>query len=139
MTIGLSMVSALDWAEISFVHRGSEAPCAPSRALSRDRKRGSRPGTPMAIQDKGGPRLLSAVVAVNIAALIFGATALFGRIEASPAWIVAGRGFFACLTLFAVAATRGTPLQLPARRFGRVALSALLLALHWIAFFTAVR
>ena len=93
----------------------------------------------MAIQYKGGPRLLSAVVAVNIAALIFGTTALFGRIEASPAWIVAGRGFFACLTLYAVAATRGSPLQLPARRFGRVALSAVLLALHWIAFFTAVR
>jgi len=93
----------------------------------------------MTIQDKGGPRLLPAVVAVNIAALIFGTTALFGRVEGSPVWIVAGRGFFACLALCAVGAARGLPMRLPAGRFARVALSALLLALHWIAFFTAVR
>jgi drug/metabolite transporter (DMT)-like permease len=93
----------------------------------------------MTIQEKGGPRLWPAVVAVNIAALIFGTTALFGRIGASPVWIVAGRGLFACLALWVVAAVRATPLRLPAGRFGPVALSALLLALHWIAFFTAVR
>jgi drug/metabolite transporter (DMT)-like permease len=76
---------------------------------------------------------------VNIAALIFGTTALFGRVDASPVWIVAGRGFFACVTLALVAAARGLPLRLPAGTLGQVALSALLLALHWIAFFTAVR
>jgi drug/metabolite transporter (DMT)-like permease len=93
----------------------------------------------MTIQDKGGPRLFPAVVAVNIAALIFGTTALFGRVEGSPVWIVAGRGFFACVALYAVAAAREAPMRLPAARSARVALSALLLALHWIAFFTAVR
>jgi drug/metabolite transporter (DMT)-like permease len=91
------------------------------------------------IDEEGGPRLLPAVLAVNIAAIIFGTTALFGRIEASPVWIVAGRGFFACVALCAVAAVRALPLRLPAGRFGSVAISALLLALHWIAFFTAVR
>ena len=91
------------------------------------------------MQRNGAPRLWPALVAVNIAAIIFGSTALFGRLEASPVWIVAGRGFFAWVALCAVAAARGLPLRLAAGRFGRVALSALLLALHWIAFFTAVR
>jgi drug/metabolite transporter (DMT)-like permease len=93
----------------------------------------------MIIQQRGGPRLWPALIAVNIAAIIFGTTALFGRLEVSPVWIVAGRGFFAWLALCSVAAVQRLPLRLPARRFGTVALSALLLALHWIAFFTAVR
>jgi drug/metabolite transporter (DMT)-like permease len=93
----------------------------------------------MTIQNKGGSRLLPALVAVNIAAIIFGTTALFGRIDASPFWIVAGRGFFACLALRAVAAARGSPLRLPPGALGPVALSGLLLALHWVAFFTSVQ
>jgi len=91
------------------------------------------------VQDKANAPLWPALVAVNIAALIFGTTALFGRLDASPVWIVAGRGFFACLTLYAVATARGVPLRLGHGRPVRVALSGLLLALHWIAFFTAVR
>ena len=91
------------------------------------------------VQDKASAPLWPALVAVNIAALIFGTTALFGRVDASPVWIVAGRGFFACVTLGVVAAGRGLPLRLARERLGRVVLSGLLLALHWIAFFTAVR
>lgn len=87
----------------------------------------------------GATPLWPALVSVNIAALIFGTTALFGRIDASPVWIVAGRGFFACAALLFVAAARALPLRLPPQVTGRVALSALLLALHWITFFTAVR
>ena len=91
------------------------------------------------VQDKASAPLWPALVAVNIAALIFGTTALFGRLDASPVWIVAGRGFFACVTLGMVAAGRGLRLRVARERLGRVVLSGLLLALHWIAFFTAVR
>jgi drug/metabolite transporter (DMT)-like permease len=91
------------------------------------------------VQDKASTPLWPALVAVNIAALIFGTTALFGRIDGSPVWIVAGRGFFACATLWAVAIARGLPLRLAPEQLRRVAVSALLLALHWLAFFTSVR
>src|SRR4051812_43740009 len=105
MTIGLNMASALDSLKISFLRRGSEVPAAMAPLhCPVIRGKAARKGNRMVVQDRASAPLWPALVAVNIAALIFGTTALFGRIEASPVWIVAGRGFFACAALWAVAA-----------------------------------
>ncbi|MFN3514127.1 MAG: DMT family transporter [Phenylobacterium sp.] len=85
------------------------------------------------------PERWRALVAVNLAALIFGATALFGKIAASPLWIVAGRVMFAAAALALVAALRRVSLRLERRDAIRVARAAALLAFHWATFFGSVQ
>ena len=80
----------------------------------------------------------AALVAVNTAALIFGATALFGKLPIAPVWIVAARGAFAALTLAPIAYAQrrtvvaGIPLK-------DALITGMLLALHWVSFFVAVQ
>ena len=75
------------------------------------------------------------LLAVNLTAVLFGAIALFGRIDASPVWIVAGRMAFAAVVLAAVGAARRTLVRPQARHLIPAAVSGALLALHWITFF----
>lgn len=89
-------------------------------------------------QDEGGRRWL-ALGAVNLAAVIFGAVALFGRLDADPVWIVAGRSAFAVVALLLVARIWRAPLRLPTGQLAPVMATGALLAAHWVSFFAAVQ
>jgi drug/metabolite transporter (DMT)-like permease len=92
-------------------------------------------------------------IALHVAAMLFGASALFGEhIAASSTVIVFGRGLFSwfALTVIAVAglmglrgATRlsgGAPWRgLPASAVLRLITAGVLLAAHWLAFFLAIK
>jgi drug/metabolite transporter (DMT)-like permease len=79
------------------------------------------------------------LLAVNLAAVILGSAALFGRIDASPAWIVAGRTAFASVVIGGLILVRRQPVRLTGRRLGPILVTAALLAAHWIAFFASVQ
>jgi drug/metabolite transporter (DMT)-like permease len=85
------------------------------------------------------PGRLAGLIAINVTAVLFGAIALFGRIEASPVWIVAGRMAFAALVLAAVGAVRRTLVRPRRRHLAPAAVSGALLALHWITFFWSAK
>jgi drug/metabolite transporter (DMT)-like permease len=81
----------------------------------------------------------AALTAVNLAAVIFGSAALFGRLDVSPAWIVAGRTAFAAAALVITARFVGASMTAPRERLPALAGTAVLLAAHWITFFAAVQ
>ncbi|SFV16963.1 DMT family transporter [Pseudoduganella namucuonensis] len=84
----------------------------------------------------------SALLKLHFAALLFGSTALFGEyMSASPIMIVFGRTVFAVLALSAVAvlARRAPWHGLSGRDIGRLLFAGVVLTLHWITFFKAVR
>ncbi len=80
-----------------------------------------------------------AFLAVNVSAVIFGASALFGKIDASPVWITAGRAVFAAGLLGALALIRRTRLTLTRAQLRLVLLSGGLLSAHWVLFFSSVQ
>ena len=89
-----------------------------------------------------GPRLTvhwPAFLAVNLSAVIFGASALFGKLDASPAWITAGRAAFAAALLGLVALARREPLALTPAQLRLTLLSGALLAAHWMLFFLSAQ
>lgn len=79
------------------------------------------------------------LLAINIAAVIFGSAALFGKLDVSPFWIVDMRAAFAALALLILGFFR-KDLALPSPRQA-IALffTGAILALHWLTFFAAVR
>lgn len=86
------------------------------------------------------------LIAVNVAAALFGTVALFGRVEASPLWIVATRAAFASLVLagaYLVTRRRGLPslaVRPPRRRLLlSIVWTGALLAIHWLTFFASVQ
>lgn len=79
------------------------------------------------------------VAAVTTAAFIFGASALFSALDASPVWISAGRGVFAAVALAGVALLGRISLRIPWREFRAACVMAALLALHWVAFFASAQ
>jgi drug/metabolite transporter (DMT)-like permease len=82
-------------------------------------------------------RAATALVALHVAVALFGFAALFGKwIALAPVEIVLGRTIVAALALGAVVRWRSQRVAPP--NLGIVANGALL-ALHWIAFFAAVR
>ena len=82
----------------------------------------------------------SGLIAINIAAIIFGSAALFGKLDISPFWIVAMRGFFAAVTLFLVGRLRGDVLRLRGRGLLLpLVVTGLLLSAHWLSFFASVQ
>ena len=85
------------------------------------------------------PSRWPALAAVNLAAVIFGCNALFGRIDASPVWLVAGRMGFAALALLLIGLARRTLVRPSPRQIAGCALSGVLIALHWITFFASVQ
>lgn len=87
---------------------------------------------------------IEGLVAINIAAVIFGSAALFGKMDISPFWIVALRAGFAALALYFVAKTKKEPaitFLTPAEKHltKNVLMSGLILAFHWLSFFAAVQ
>lgn len=79
------------------------------------------------------------VVAINIAAVIFGTAALYGKLNVSPFWIVALRGGFAALALGLIGGYRGDIQRLASPSVRTLLLSGLLLAAHWLTFFVSVQ
>ena len=86
-----------------------------------------------------GGKFWTALAAVNVAGLICGSTALFGKLDVSPIWIVAGRGFFAAATVLLFAMAGRAIFRLPLRDVLKIAGTAILLTLHWVTFFMSVQ
>jgi drug/metabolite transporter (DMT)-like permease len=79
------------------------------------------------------------LVAINLAAVIFGTAALFGTLAVSPFWIVAGRAAFASAALAALGIGLGKLGPAPAAVRRPLAVSGAVLALHWLTFFASVQ
>lgn len=79
------------------------------------------------------------VLAINIAAVIFGTAALYGKLDVSPFWIVAMRAGFGALALGLVGAYTASLWSFPVSSWGVLGLSGFLLAAHWLTFFTSVQ
>ena len=78
-----------------------------------------------------------ALAALHVAVALFGFAALFGEWIALPATlIVVGRTAVAAVTLAGLARLRGQPLRFGGRR---LIANGAILALHWVAFFAAVK
>lgn len=81
-------------------------------------------------------------ISIHIAALLFGLTGIFGElIAASAVLITAGRALFAVLALYLVIRHGGhKPRIRPSlSEFGVLGLAGILLAVHWLTFFIAVK
>jgi drug/metabolite transporter (DMT)-like permease len=79
------------------------------------------------------------VVAINVAAVIFGTAALYGKLDVSPFWIVAMRAGFGALALALIGLSKGDLWRIPAASWRPLALTGFLLAAHWLTFFVSVQ
>jgi drug/metabolite transporter (DMT)-like permease len=81
------------------------------------------------------------MIFIHVAVFFFGLAGLFGKLVALPATlIVLGRVIFACLVLAVVLVAQRRSLRLHARRDGGyMVLMGLVLAIHWITFFQAIK
>lgn len=79
------------------------------------------------------------IAAINIAAVIFGTAALYGKLNVSPFWIVAMRAGFGAFTLGLVGGYRSDLRALVASFWRSIVLSGALLAAHWLTFFMSVQ
>ena len=79
------------------------------------------------------------VLAINVAAIIFGTAALYGKLNVSPLWIVAMRAGFGALTLAMIGAWKRDLSSFPSRYWKELLFSGLLLAIHWVTFFQSVQ
>lgn len=80
------------------------------------------------------------LIAINVAAVIFGTAALFGKMDVSPVWIVSMRGLFAAFTLFIFSRWRGG--LVPVRQKEQIKnllFTGVVLAVHWLTFFASVQ
>jgi len=83
-----------------------------------------------------------ALFAIHLAAVLFGLTGVFGELIQSNAAVIAlGRAVFAVLALFLFARASRSPMVrgMTRRRLAVLAATGLLLALHWVTFFVAVK
>lgn len=83
-----------------------------------------------------------AIASMHIAALMFGLTGIFGKLTvAGPMAIVLGRAFFAVLALLVFARIFSSPILRGMNRTRLLQLAAcgLLLGVHWLTFFHAVK
>lgn len=79
------------------------------------------------------------LLAINLAAVIFGTAALYGKLDVSPLWITAMRAGFGALALVLVGGLGMQALRLPRRAWTLLVASGGLLAVHWLTFFMAVQ
>jgi drug/metabolite transporter (DMT)-like permease len=79
------------------------------------------------------------LVAINLAAVIFGSAALYGKLEVSPVWITFTRAGFGALTLLILALPKGGVAAPPRDLWQTIAGSGALLAAHWLSFFASVQ
>ncbi|MBC3955251.1 DMT family transporter [Pseudomonas triticifolii] len=84
----------------------------------------------------------SALLALHMGALLFGLSGVLGKLaHASPSVIVFGRAAFAVAALAVFARSVGNMHWIPLSRASaaRLVLSGVLLSLHWVSFFLAVK
>lgn len=83
----------------------------------------------------------NSMISIHVAVFFFGLAGLFGKLVALPATlIVLGRVIFACLVLAVVLVAQRRSLRLHTRRDGMyMVLMGLILAIHWITFFQAIK
>jgi drug/metabolite transporter (DMT)-like permease len=79
------------------------------------------------------------LVAINLAAVIFGSAALYGKLEVSPVWITCTRAGFGALTLMFFALQGGGVAAPPRDLRKTMFVSGALLAAHWLSFFASVQ
>jgi drug/metabolite transporter (DMT)-like permease len=79
------------------------------------------------------------VIAINVAAVIFGTAALYGKLDVSPFWIVVMRAGFGALTLALVGGFKIDLRTFSASTFRSLAVSGLFLAIHWLSFFMSIQ
>src|SRR5690349_12721537 len=79
------------------------------------------------------------LIAINLAAVIFGSAALYGKLDISPVWIVCMRALFACAALLAIGKLK-SELSLPRKsEISTLVTSGVILAIHWMTFFLSVQ
>ena len=82
----------------------------------------------------------SGLIAINLAAIIFGTAALYGKLDISPFWIVMMRGAFASIVLAAVGLLSGGLGLIPTiAQLRGLLVTGILLAIHWVTFFESVQ
>ncbi|ACE84738.1 DMT family transporter [Cellvibrio japonicus] len=83
----------------------------------------------------------SAWISLHLTAFLMGATGLFSKIIALPAWDITGyRTWIAALVLFAWVAWRERHIRLNSGRdYWRMLVLGILLALHWVSFFYSMQ
>jgi drug/metabolite transporter (DMT)-like permease len=82
----------------------------------------------------------SGLIAINLAAIIFGTAALYGKLDISPFWIVAMRGAFASVAIAAVVLSSGGLRFYPTiPQVRALFITGILLAIHWLTFFESVQ
>lgn len=89
--------------------------------------------------DSAPDRRVQGLVAINIAAVIFGTAALFGKIDVAAVWIVDLRAAFAAVALLALAIIRRQLHRPPSHLVPSLVATGTILALHWVTFFVAVQ
>ena len=89
--------------------------------------------------DSAHVRRTQGLVAINIAAVIFGTAALFGKIDVSAVWIVDLRATFAAVALLGLAIVRRRLHRPPPHLIPSLVATGTILALHWVTFFVAVQ
>jgi len=83
-----------------------------------------------------------ALIAIHLAAILFGLTGVFGElIQSDAAVITLGRAVFAVLTLILFARASRLPVRrgMTRRRLAVLAGTGLLLTVHWVTFFVSVK
>ncbi|WHZ13624.1 MAG: hypothetical protein OJF52_000457 [Nitrospira sp.] len=82
----------------------------------------------------------SGLIAINLAAIIFGTAALYGKLNISPFWIVMVRGTFASIAIAAVGLLSGGLGLVPTiPQLRGLLVTGILLAIHWLTFFESVQ
>lgn len=82
----------------------------------------------------------SGLIAINLAAIIFGTAALYGKLDISPFWIVMMRGTFASIAIAAVGLlSGGLGLRPTIAQLRGLLVTGILLAIHWVTFFESVQ
>ncbi len=83
----------------------------------------------------------NSMISLHVAVFFFGLAGLFGKLVTLPATlIVLGRVIFACLALAVVLVPQRRRMRLHTRRDGiSMVLMGLVLAIHWITFFQAIK
>lgn len=79
------------------------------------------------------------LIAINVAAVIFGAAALYGKMNVSPFWIVAIRSVYACLVLAGVCGVLRCFVWPSRHLIPNLIWTGAILGIHWVTFFFSVQ
>ncbi len=80
------------------------------------------------------------LIAINIAAVVFGSAALYGKLDISPFWIVGLRAGFAALALSVFGYFKKESIGVSSRdQWPPLLITGSILAVHWLMFFASVQ